>query len=216
MYRSRAVACSPHARRAGAIVLAVATTLLLAGCSTLASLTGPGTAAGPDSEVGSVRSGAVAVKPADATSAAAAKPKAKPTSTPNPCAGNTHSQFVLVSIAAQHLWTCSGAHQVYDTPVTTGASALPDDRTPTGQFEIEGLNTHSTLTPDTGEQYQVKYWIPFQAPLYGFHDSSWQTFPYGSKAYRTQGSHGCVHLPLAAIRFLYNWVDIGAAVTIRA
>ena len=43
------------------------------------------------------------------------------------------------------------------------------------------------LTLITGEQYTVKYWIPFDAPLFGFHDSSWQKFPYGSPKYRTHG-----------------------------
>ena len=45
----------------------------------------------------------------------------------------------------------------------------------------------------------MKYWIPFDAPLFGFHDSSWQKMPYGSQKYRTKGSHGCIHMPLAAI-----------------
>jgi lipoprotein-anchoring transpeptidase ErfK/SrfK len=88
--------------------------------------------------------------------------------------------------------------------------------TPTGNYEIQGLDRNTVLTLITGEQYQVKYWIPFSAPLFGFHDSSWQRFPYGSPKYKTDGSHGCVHLPLKTIRFLYNWVDIGTPVHIRA
>ena len=61
----------------------------------------------------------------------------------------------------------------------------------------------------------MKYWIPFDAPLFGFHDSSWQTFPYGSQQYRTDGSHGCVHMPLADIAFLYEWANVGATVVIH-
>jgi lipoprotein-anchoring transpeptidase ErfK/SrfK len=72
------------------------------------------------------------------------------------------------------------------------------------------------LTLNTGAAYDVKYWIPFDGPLFGFHDSSWQDFPYGSDRYRTAGSHGCVHMPLAAIRYLYNWADIGTPVRIAA
>ena len=51
--------------------------------------------------------------------------------------------------------------------------------------------------------------------IYGFHDSAWQTIPYGSTKYHTDGSHGCVHLPIAAMKWLYNWAAVGAAVTIR-
>jgi len=49
----------------------------------------------------------------------------------------------------------------------------------------------------------VKYWIPYDG-VYGFHDSSWQTFPYGSQQYRTDGSHGCVHFPLTVMSWIYQ------------
>ena len=79
-------------------------------------------------------------------------------------------------------------------------SHLPYDSTPLGTFHVQARNRATMLTLADGQTYQVKYWVPFDAPLFGFHDSSWQSFPYGSPAYRTQGSHGCVHLPLAAMR----------------
>ena len=133
-----------------------------------------------------------------------------------PCAGNTRAQFIRVSISNQHAWLCSREHLVYDTAVTTGMTGSKDTRTPTGSFEIQGRNTDTTLDPGTGEAFPVKYWIPFQAPAFGFHDSSWQKFPYGSQRYRTDGSHGCVHMPLAAMVFLYDWVHVGATVHIVA
>jgi lipoprotein-anchoring transpeptidase ErfK/SrfK len=93
--------------------------------------------------------------------------------------------------------------------------AGPYTHTPIGRYRIQGLNRNSTLTLNTGATYDVKYWIPFNAPLFGFHDSSWQHFPYGSPKYRTHGSHGCIHMPLAAIRFFYHWADIGTPVLIK-
>jgi lipoprotein-anchoring transpeptidase ErfK/SrfK len=142
-------------------------------------------------------------------------PKAKPKPKPNACAGNAAPQLVLVSVAKQHLWMCAANHLVYNAAVTTGAVDLPYDSTPTGSYQIQAKETDQTLTLLSGDQYQVNYWIPFDAPLFGFHDSSWQNFPYGSPRYRTEGSHGCIHTPLAAMKFLYNWADIGATVTIR-
>jgi hypothetical protein len=56
--------------------------------------------------------------------------------------------------------------------------------------------------------------VPFSGTEYGFHDASWQRFPLGSSAYRRQGSHGCVHLSLSAMRFLYTWGATGTAVHI--
>jgi lipoprotein-anchoring transpeptidase ErfK/SrfK len=134
---------------------------------------------------------------------------------PDRCAGSTAAQLVLVDLSAQHLWMCARGHTVRDTPVTTGRDD-GGNRTPTGHYRVQGRDTHTTLVPDTGEAYPVRYWIPFDAPDYGFHDSSWQHFAYGSTRYRTAGSHGCVHMPLAAIAFLYRWVHLGAAVTIQA
>jgi lipoprotein-anchoring transpeptidase ErfK/SrfK len=112
------------------------------------------------------------------------------------------------------MWMCARHRVAYATPITSGMVG-PYTETPRGTFRIQGLNRHSTLTLNTGATYAVKYWIPFQAPLFGFHDSSWQRFPYGSARYRTRGSHGCVHMPLAAIRFLYGWADIGTTVRIH-
>jgi len=134
---------------------------------------------------------------------------------PNPCVGNTHAQLVLVSVARQQVWMCAGARLVNQTAVTTGIPT-EDFHTPTGSYLIQAKQTDQTLTLLSGAQYQVASWIPFDGPLFGFHDSSWQAIPYGSQKYRTDGSHGCVHMPLAAISWMYRWAQVGTAVTIRA
>jgi lipoprotein-anchoring transpeptidase ErfK/SrfK len=133
----------------------------------------------------------------------------------NHCAHNAGGKLVLVSITAQHAWMCAGRRAAYSTAVTSGAVGLPYDATPLGNFEIQGRDRNTVLTLNTGATYHVKYWIPFSAPLFGFHDASWQKMPFGSPGYRTHGSHGCVHMPLAAMKFLYNWGAIGTPVHIR-
>ena len=148
------------------------------------------------------------------TTSAASPKQAKAAKPVNHCAHNHRAQLVLVSIKAQHAWMCARTRTVYDTPVTTGMQG-PYTKTPTGHFRIQGRDRNTVLTLNTGAQYAVKYWIPFDAPEYGFHDSSWQHFPYGSTKYKTAGSHGCVHMPLKAMKYLYRWARIGAAVTIR-
>ena len=134
----------------------------------------------------------------------------------NHCAGNTVDQLVKVSIRDQHMWLCHYTTVALDTPITSGAVSLPYDATPTGTFHVQGRDRNTVLTLNTGKQYNVKYWIPFSAPLFGFHDAPWQDFPYGSPQYKTDGSHGCVHMPLPAIAFLYRWVHVGATVQIHA
>jgi lipoprotein-anchoring transpeptidase ErfK/SrfK len=132
----------------------------------------------------------------------------------SPCASNANGQLVLVSISRQHLWTCTGHHLVMSTPVTTGKT-LPGDATPRGSFAVEDRVANTTLHPASGLVIPVAYWIPFDGNVYGFHNAPWQTMPYGSSDYRTEGSIGCVHVPLLALRELFNWVHEGATVRIR-
>ncbi len=136
----------------------------------------------------------------------------RPAATPNMCKSNTHRQHVIVSIGKQHAWMCNGAHQVYDSNVTTGASA-DGDGTPTGTWQVLAKQTNRWLTVLSGDSYFVKYWMPYDGP-YGFHDASWQNFAYGSGKYRTDGSHGCVHFPLTAMKWVFTWAQVGTTVTV--
>jgi hypothetical protein len=139
---------------------------------------------------------------------------------PSPfCTGNAAGvHHIYVNIALQHLWACTGAYLFTDTAVTTGAWKLPkvNDATPTGTFRIYGKMRNVVLSGHDiyGSWHDhVAYWMPFVGP-YGFHDASWQTFPYGSSLYSTKGSHGCVHVPVAVLGKIFNWAPIGTLVTI--
>lgn len=132
----------------------------------------------------------------------------------SPCRDNRSDQLVKVSIKRQHLWACHRSHLVMSTPVTTGRSQ-PGDATPRGTFAVEARVADTTLHPADGNKVHVTYWIPFSHNVYGFHDAPWQSMPYGSRDYRTLGSIGCVHVPLNALRDLYDWVEAGTTVRIR-
>lgn len=169
--------------------------------------------------------------PSITTPTTAGQPSTTPTTTPttpaevvgavnahctSPVAGVKH---IYVSIAAQHLWACVGDTLAFDSAVTTGASALTNvhDATPTGTFKInaKARNVHLRGRDANGSwDDAVAYWIPYIGSVYGFHDASWQTFPFGSPLYTTQGSHGCVHLPTGTIATVYTWAPIGTQVTI--
>ena len=126
-----------------------------------------------------------------------------------PCQNNTSARRVVVSIGDQHAWMCARSAVVFSTPVTTGAVDR-GDATPTGTFRVQGNDKGSTLT---GANYavHVQYWIQFHGDI-GFHDASWQTMKFGTAQYKTQGSLGCVHMPLASIAWLHTWVQIGQTV----
>lgn len=147
----------------------------------------------------------------------------------NYCANNTLANFVLVSITKQHLWACGGSKQLYDSPVVTGMEQYPADLTPPGTYHIYGKETNQTLTGSdaTGSWSDpVSYWMPFldnQYGAYGFHDATWRSpdqfgkvninAPYTAAVH---GSHGCVELPLATAKWLYNWAPVGTTVTVES
>jgi lipoprotein-anchoring transpeptidase ErfK/SrfK len=134
---------------------------------------------------------------------------------PGPCAANRYAKLIEVSIARQRAWFCAHRRQVGRVPVTTGASALAGRATPRGRFRIQGRARNTVLRPSDGGRYPVRYWVAFSGTEYGFHDASWQRFPLGSPRYRWRGSHGCVHLSVPAMRFLYRWASTGTRVVIR-
>lgn len=154
----------------------------------------------------------------------------------NYCRDNTLTQNIVISIGRQHLWACENTKSVYDSPVVTGMEMYPADLTPTGTYHIYGKQTDQTLTgsDDTGSWSDfVNYWMPFldnQYGTYGFHDLT-QTdngangradsdfgnidinAPYTAAKH---GSHGCVELPLATAKWIYNWSVVGTTVTIQS
>ena len=127
------------------------------------------------------------------------------------CRGNSSARKVVVSIAAQHAWMCRQSSLVYSSAVTTGETES-GHATPTGTFEVQGDVTDTTLT---GSDYavHVAFWIPFNGDI-GFHDASWQTMKFGAQDYPTQGSRGCVHMPLASVAWLHKWVRVGRTVVV--
>jgi len=116
--------------------------------------------------------------------------------------------LVLVDISRQLARACDGGQQLRVTPVTTGASAIGDG-TPTGTWTVQAKIRDTTLYPASGGAYPVKYWVPYDG-AYGMHDASWQKFRYGSARYKRHGSHGCVHVPLPMMAWLFHWVRVGA------
>lgn len=150
-------------------------------------------------------------------------------SKPNECASNTLSKLILVSISQQHLWACAGTTESYNSAVVTGMELYPADLTPTGTYHIYAKYTGTTLTghDSTGSWSDpVSYWMPFlrnQYGQYGFHDATWRSpsdfgnininAPYTAAEH---GSHGCVELPLATAKWLYDWAPVGTTVTVAS
>ncbi len=88
--------------------------------------------------------------------------------------------------------------------------------TPSGSvWAIDAKKSPAVLgTLDTmGYASPVTYWMPFTGNV-GLHDADGWRSSYGGTIYQTNGSHGCVNLPLSAARLIYNAVEIGTAVIV--
>lgn len=137
--------------------------------------------------------------------------------------GGSHGKSIIVSVSQRHLWACHDGQSQYDAPVITGMLAHPETLTPAGSYRIYAKQKDTVLTgQDSAGAWRdpVSYWMPFldnQHGTYGFHDATWrsqdefgQIDPASDKA-----SHGCVELPLASSKWLFEWAPVGTAVNIE-
>jgi lipoprotein-anchoring transpeptidase ErfK/SrfK len=159
-------------------------------------------------------------RPASAAIGAVIVPTAK---SADPCASRQDDKLVLVSVSQRHLWACQASKTVYDTPVITGILSHPETLTPPGTYHIGAKITNTTLkgSDSTGSWNDpVYYWMPFldnQNGTYGFHDATWRAdSEFGNiDPNSADASHGCVELPLAASKWLYDWAPVHTAVTVE-
>lgn len=63
---------------------------------------------------------------------------------------------------------------------------------------------------ENGWETPVTYWMPFFDGQ-GLHDATWRS-SFGGSIYQTNGSHGCVNLPLDAAQRIYDSIDTGVAI----
>lgn len=116
--------------------------------------------------------------------------------------GDTYAE---VSIAEQRIWIYKNGKLVVTTNVVTGTHSTNHDTSP-GVHYILYKQTPAVLTGrENGKityQVDVNYWAPFTNDGQGFHDASWRG-NWGSKAYLTSGSHGCVNTPPSVMKTVY-------------
>ena len=155
-----------------------------------------------------------------ATHAAATNTKHKQTTAP---CSLQEDKYVIVSISQRHLWACSNRTVKYESAVVTGQQNLAATATPIGTFHVASKQSARWLTgSDTRGHWAVyvHYWMPFVHNQYGndgFHDATWRkSSEFGNISPNSpQASHGCVELPRATAKWLYDWVAVGTTVVVR-
>jgi len=117
------------------------------------------------------------------------------------------NSYVEADLSNQHLYLYSKGELVFETDFVSGAmNSTPDCITPAGVFDITYKTTNAVLR---GSDYEtpVSYWMPFYGN-YGMHDATWR-WEFGGDIFMTNGSHGCLNLPLDSAATIYNYMHEG-------
>lgn len=117
--------------------------------------------------------------------------------------------YVIVDKSEQRLFLYHNNELQISTVVTTGKNSTPSD---TGKFQIYSKQEGRYLT-GTGYRAWVDYWMPYNGGE-GLHDANWHNI-FGTDSYQTNGSHGCVNLPPAIAKDIYNNVFVGTTVLVH-
>jgi len=148
---------------------------------------------------------------------ALATPTPVPTPTPALTPG-AQGKLIVVSLATQSLTAYENGRVVATTVVATGRPALP---TLTGTFHIKAKYTPYQFVspwPKSSPYWYASAWARY-AMLYDdggyfIHDAPWRSV-WGPGANQTNGTHGCVNVPLATMAFLYAWAPVGTTVVVQ-
>ena len=125
--------------------------------------------------------------------------------------GNDYgNSYVEINLTAQHLFLYVDGKKVLETDFVSG-NPNKGNATPTGAYGITYKEENATLN---GENYStpVNYWMPFNGNV-GMHDATWRS-KFGGSIYKTNGSHGCVNLPLSAAKTIFGYVSKGFPVLV--
>ena len=121
--------------------------------------------------------------------------------------------YVEVSLDQQKLWCYKDYELIVATDVVTG-QPTGDRETARGIFAIDAKKSPATLGRMDVQGYSspVSWWCPFNGGQ-GLHDAPWRG-AFGGNIYLSNGSHGCVNIPVDRMEDIYNAVSIGTAVVV--
>ncbi len=128
--------------------------------------------------------------------------------------GDTYAELNLTD---QHMYFYKDGQMVLESDFVSGSHARKND-TPVGTYFINYKQRNRVLRgerrADGSYAYEspVSYWMPFNGGI-GLHDASWRG-AFGGKIYLTNGSHGCVNLPVSVAKSLYEIISTGDPVLV--
>lgn len=123
--------------------------------------------------------------------------------------------YIEVDLAGQHLYFFENGTCIVDCPIVSG-NVAKDYTTPEGLYTMYYKEQDRVLRgekrPDGTYEYEspVSYWMPFNGGI-GLHDASWRG-KFGGTIYKTNGSHGCINMPVKEAAAVYEHAYAGIPV----
>ncbi len=121
--------------------------------------------------------------------------------------------YAEVDLSSQTVYIYKNGKQVFSCSCVSGCISKGHG-TDTGVCLVQ-YKKRDTVLGGPGYDYEspVRYWMPFNMGQ-GFHDADWRN-SFGGSIYKTNGSHGCVNLPIYAAAEIYSIIDAGWAVVVH-
>jgi lipoprotein-anchoring transpeptidase ErfK/SrfK len=115
------------------------------------------------------------------------------------------NSYVEIDLSSQHLYLYVEGVMTLESDFVSG-NASRGWNTPAGVFGLTYKSKNAVLR---GEGYEtpVNYWMPFNGNI-GMHDATWRG-SFGGQIYETNGSHGCINLPLENAKIIYEYIYTG-------
>lgn len=116
--------------------------------------------------------------------------------------------YIEIDLGSQHVWMYEDGEEIVSTDCVSGTMTKSDCITPSGTYTLYYKESPSVLKGENNEyETEVTYWMPFNDGI-GLHDATWRS-SFGGEIYKTNGSHGCINLPLKAAKEIYEHVYDG-------
>lgn len=116
--------------------------------------------------------------------------------------------YIEVDMGLQKLYYYEDGELKLETDTVTGNMRRKYD-TPEGLNFVYNKQKNRILRGQ-GYTSRVKFWLPVKGAV-GIHDATWRD-EFGGDIYLTNGSHGCINIPVEKAEELYDMVEIGTPV----
>lgn len=118
------------------------------------------------------------------------------------------STYIEVDMGEQKMYYYVDGVLTIDTPIVTGNTSRRMG-TPSGVNFVYAKQKNRILR---GANYasHVDFWMPVKGNI-GIHDAAWRG-KFGGTIYQTNGSHGCINTPRAAMEQLFDMAEVGTPV----